>query len=489
MPEDLLTTAAPFPVPTPVATPATPVAAQPKVEVKPKKAKEKGAAVRAQGNKQLIDKIVTKLMNARPKGSADKAKSSAPMFDVVRSSKSILSKVQYVVKSDLDPMDDFSGALPVGRITEIFGTEGCGKSAFCIRTAIYSQNKSIYEVTEVDGVRSYRRLDPSEIDVTVVYIDNEQSVDDDGKVKIDNTELDVVLARCDTVEQMFKITDLTIDMVALEQEAENKKAKEEKRKAVIFFVIVITDTVAATSSSEDIAKEWEGKRDYPRVPQLLKDGMRTLARKINRYNVAAIYTNQVGDKFDQGGGGKAKRKSSTMHADDVQTPGGRAFRYYASLRIFMTQVSDNYRLFKGQRFSSGLLIKAYTKKNRQVKPLREIRLVLLFDGGLSNMFSILETMIFLGFAKYNDEGEIVLKFSKIGINIESAEDPSALLEAEDDDGGDKKDPKLLCRGEWPAFYEAHREQCTALYDTAMKYMFAQEGNVQEDEDEEESDGI
>src|SRR5690606_38216033 len=146
----------------------------------------------------------------------------------------------------------------------------------------------------------------------------------------------------------------------------------------------------------------------------LREGFRNMIRKINARNVAMICSNQVGDSFAP----KMKMKGNrvTLPQDsDFSTFGGKALRYYASLRLFMVRANPNYKAYGGQ-FSDGLVLHFFVSKSRQKMPLRSGRLVLLFDRGYSPEFSMLEHLKYMKMVTVGATGNIVVNFQKFGVD-------------------------------------------------------------------------
>jgi recombination protein RecA len=431
--------------------------------------------------------VAKQLKRQRPKDTNEEG-----TFDVALSSEDVLSKVEYVLKTGLDPLDEACGGLPFGRIVELYGLESSGKSALCIRSLIKAQIGEIYHRVLKDGVVDLKKVDPARIAVTTVFIDNEQSVDEGEKITVDGVSLECVLSRCDTVDQIFKMSDIVIEKIKEKQDEENKKAKEEKREPIIYFVVLVIDTIAGTSSKQEMTKDWN-KEDFQRQPKMLSEGFRRMSRDINRHNVLMVCTNQVRDAFKQSVPGQRKIHYSTPQSDDFSTFGGRALRFYSSMRIFMFNLNMNYKV-SGARFSQGLLIGFRTQKNRINKPLREGRLVLLFEGGLNNLYSRLETMIFLGLAKYSPSTKrFTMQFSKFGIVpttfqlTSSKKSAGRSLEEDDERGRATNDPELDSKREWPAFYAAHQADLDLLWTKAKEIMFSDKpvdsGDVSDDDDD------
>lgn len=433
--------------------------------------------------------IARQLKRQRPKDT-----DGSGTFDVSLSSDTVLSKIRYVLRTGIEPFDEVLGGLPFGRVVEIFGLEGCGKTATCVRALVKAQVGEIYE-REVDKDTSavtLKKMEESAMDVATVFIDNEQSIDEDQKVKVEGVELECIVARCDTIDQLFKIVEVTIDKMHEKQDEEIEAAKKERRPAKVIFTVIVCDTIAGTSSKQEMTKEWN-KEDYQRQPKMLREGFRRVTRKISRNNVLMICTNQVSETFTP-----KNSKSSIPQADDYATFGGRALRYYASTRVFMYPLMDNYKVNPNAKFSQGFLIGFYTKKNRVAKPCRTGRLVLLFNGGLNNLYSKLETMIYLGMITYSKSTKrFTFRFSKAGINTttfgsspateeKKKKSAGSQLEEDDDVGRPRSDdPEMDGKKDWPAFYEAHKADCDLLWEKSRALLF--DDNIAADVDDTDDD--
>lgn len=413
-------------------------------------------------------------------------------FEVADLNENVLSQVRYVVTTGIKAFDDIVGGFPIGRITELYGLESCGKTAMSIRAAARAGAGFVYEISkDASGEVQYRKLDEDEFEIVVFYIDNEQSLDDDHKLTVDGYRLNAVVGRTDTIEATFKAVDNLIEIV----EKRTAQEAEKKGKRKLQFAVIVVDTIASTSSKDELAAQW-GKRDFPRLPAEISRGFSKLVRRINVNNVCMICTNQVRIDYN------AAQQMSVDDSCKYRSPGGMALRYYASHRVFMQASQGNYRLRPESKFASGLKITFRTVKNRIHPPLRNGRMVLLFDrvnGGLNDAFSTLETMVYTGAievtAKEKGTG-FKLKCRKHGISPGEAA-TEADLESDDDNsakGGRSKDPGFTYRAEWPSFLEANKELVETLWTESNRRMFATLGlagsgsvDAAENEDEENED--
>jgi RecA/RadA recombinase len=432
----------------------------------------------------LRDFITRKIKAAMPKGD------SADQVQISRTSKHVLSKVRYVLTTGVDPFDDLVGAFPFGRISEVFGLESCGKTQLMIKAAIRAHTLNVSEVVRKDGHVKLVPLSKKKLVVFVIYVDNEQSIDDDEKIVHEGVELDVELLRCDTVDQLFKNIEIAVDACAHYQ-AEDPDT--------LYLAVGIVDTIASTSSKEEMTQEWS-KEDYSRHAKQYRKGFRIMARKLNRVNVALICTNQVSDTY----GEKAKKGKGGggLNPDDYATFGGKALKFYASQRVFLQKLRD-YKINPRSKFANGMLIGFKSVKNRVKKPYREGRMVILFGdgegkgGGFSNEFSILETLMYLKYAEYSEATKCIsFKFAKFKIPTTTFQTAAVQTTLEEDDSQKpeemssrrgKKDPSIEMRAAWPAFYLEHKADVDALYAAAIEAAFAAEAMPGEGDDDDDAE--
>lgn len=427
--------------------------------------------------------LISKLRSVAPKGE------DAGTWEIASTKDLVLSAVTHVLMSGIESFDEVTGALPIGRMVELYGLESCGKTAMAIRCAARAMDKKICEVIRnKDDTLTYRELAAHECKVLVVYIDNEQSLDEDGKLLVDGKKLDVVGCRFDTTDDMFKAIDAAIDY-------QEVRIEESKDDDVLRFMFIVVDTIASTTTKQELGQAW-GSVDFPRQPQQISQALRQLTRRVNSSNTCILFTNQVRVKF-QGQQQKSGPQTFSIQASDYSSPGGMALKYYATLRVFVYAMNQKYKLVPEAKFSAGFLIGFHTVKNRLRPPQRDGRMVLLFDkkqGGLNDDFSKLETLVFLGFIEVGSKEKHIdytLKFKSNGIiptTFEQSKIESTLEEDEETPvakrGNSRKDPGFRCRSEWPQFYINHRKDIELLWDVAIIYAMAcegLEGSIQVDE--------
>lgn len=395
--------------------------------------------------------------------------------ELTLSDEEISSGIRYMLNTGIESFDSIVGGMPFGRIVEIFGLEGCGKTAMAIRCAVRAQLKKIKRVKYgMDGKITYEDMDPAKVRVSVVYIDNESSLSEGTKIEVDGVKLKCIVLRTDTIDQVFKKVSEAIQIAQQEEDLDD---------GIIRFTVILIDTIASTSSREELNASWD-KRDFPRLPGEISRGFSKLVRKINQSNVCLICTNQVRTNYKASTGAPGMGRGNA--AWRYSSMGGLALRFYASHRVFMQALGHKYKLKPTSPFSSGIKIGFNTVKNRHHVPERDGRMVLLYVGkeaGLNNVYSTLETLVHYKFIEVGSKEkgtDYTVKFSRNGIATTTfdASEVANTLDEEDDLPRSKrrrqKDPGFKFRAEWPEFYADHMADIDALWSKAMAYVAGSE---------------
>lgn len=406
-------------------------------------------------------------------------------YEIHKTDEMVLSKIQYVLTTGIPPFDDIIGGMPFGRIVEVYGIESCGKTAMAIRCASRARRGFISEVTrDAEGTAILTPLNPEDISVAVLYIDNERSLDDDKKLVVDGHKLDVMGSYCDTVDMLFKQIDDAI------QGMEAAAAEMRKQHKTLFLVIIV-DTIASTSNAQEQKQEW-GKVDFSRAPAQYSQGFRKMVRKVNANNVCLICTNQVRINYQATQqAAKMGRKLTGNSSFEYNSYGGAALRFYASHRVFMHATQSKYKLMPTAQFSAGINVSFHSVKNRLRMPMRDGRMVLLFDkeqGGLNPVFSYLESFVLLRGIEITvkEKGtDFICHFAKWGIEPTTFDPEETSTSLEEDDNSirvskkrskaAKKSPGFKYRADWPTFFEAHKADLDLLWAAVVNGAFTTDG--------------
>lgn len=498
------------PEPAPTAVPAVVVTTQ-AIPVTP--VKLRAPVLRIRGTKDTTAKVLAALSKRQGKSGA--------ISSYARASERVMASVKYVIRTGIPSFDAATGGFPFSKVIELYGLDACGKTALAMLACGNAKQGEIYEV-QPDG--SHKKL-MVPYEVTVLFHDNENSLEDGDRMIVYDREVDCIAGECDTIDQMFKDVETVCEVIEGIEVADAKKAKADPEFiAPIQLVVVVTDTIAGTSTRQALGNDW-AKVDYNRQPQQLREGFRNTIRRLKEHNLCWICTNQVGDSFKPKPRGTRTVVTLLPQESDFTAFGGKALRYYAHMRIFVCKVPSPYKLAPGQ-FADGLVIQFFTAKNRMRMPLRSGRMVLLFKnalcqnpaeyaesirperiqemvefetgkgnkkftvedaekyvpvhppGGYSPIYSMLEHLVFMKFITTvaNKGGGYGYKINFDKYGIESTAHSDETLEQSDTDlEHEEGDIVIASRLAWPAFYRSHQSEIEVLFSKCVAKMFAQNG--------------
>lgn len=232
------------------------------------------------------------------------------------------------------------GGVPRGRIVEIYGPESSGKTTLSLEI--------LAEAQAMGGV--------------VAFIDAEHALDPTYAARIGVDIDEVLISQPDTGEQALEIMETLARSGAID--------------------IVVLDSVAAMVTKAEIDGEI-GDSFVGVQARLMSAAMRKLTSVISKSNTVAIFINQVREKI------------GVMYGNPETTPGGRALKFYASVRI---------EVRKGEKIVDGGEIIGYTTKCKVVKnkvapPFKETQFDMIFGEGISRLGEIITMGEELGFIK------------------------------------------------------------------------------------------
>lgn len=235
------------------------------------------------------------------------------------------------------------GTFACGRVTELYGLEGSGKSLVCAHAVKSTQEKG--------GV--------------AVWVDSETSLDNTWleAIGIDLTKL--IYVNTNSLEEMWETVERTV-----------VKLEEKKYKGII---TIILDSLTAASHNAELSTEDYGTDGYAtQKARINSKALRKITKMIADKKVALILTRQVRVKLGAG-----------IFEDPWTTTGGKAVDFHTSARILLKNAG---KLKVGDALV-GNRVRAITKKNRMAPPGRNVEFNVYYDRGIDDPSSILDWLV------------------------------------------------------------------------------------------------
>ena len=232
------------------------------------------------------------------------------------------------------------GGIPRGRITEIFGPEASGKTTLGQHVIAEAQKRG----------------------GTAAYIDVEHALDPSYAGNCGVNVDDLLISQPDTGEQALEITEALVRSGAVD--------------------VIVIDSVAALVPRAEIEGEM-GDAHVGLQARLMSQALRKLAAAIGRSGTAVIFINQLREKI------------GIIFGNPEVTPGGRALKFYSSVRIDLRRIET---IKQGDR-AIGNHVRARVVKNKVAPPFKTATFDIMFDHGISQEGNIIDLGVELGLVK------------------------------------------------------------------------------------------
>jgi len=232
------------------------------------------------------------------------------------------------------------GGLPRGRVIEIYGPESSGKTTLTLSIIAQGQSK--------EGVAA--------------FIDAEHAFDPSYARLIGINLDDLLISQPDTGEQALEIVEALVRSNAVD--------------------LIVVDSVAALVPRAEIEGNM-GEGQIALQARLMSQALRKLTAAINKSKTCVVFINQI------------REKVGVMFGSPEVTPGGRALKFYSSVRIDLRRTAT----ISSSEGATGIKVRAKIVKNKVAPPFKEAIFEIMYNEGVSRSGALIDAAIESGLIK------------------------------------------------------------------------------------------